>query len=290
MVVAMTWSETLVRLSAFIGVFGLMAFWEIWAPRRPQAIGRLSRWPGNLGIVALNALLLRLVFPITAVAWASVVQQHGYGALWLWQPPALLHVVLAVMALDLAIYLQHLLFHSVPALWRLHRMHHADTEFDVTNGLRFHPLEILLSMAIKFAVIALIGAPAMAVLVFEVLLNATSIFNHGNVRLATGLDRLLRRVVVTPDMHRVHHSVLPSETHSNFGFNLPWWDHLFKTYRAQPRLGHEQMQLGLPIFRDPRWLRLDRLLWLPWAGDAGPTRRDLRADRRVDPRPDDGGA
>jgi sterol desaturase/sphingolipid hydroxylase (fatty acid hydroxylase superfamily) len=177
-------------------------------------------------------------------------------------------VIASVLILDFSIYLQHVVFHAVPALWRLHRMHHADLEFDVTTGLRFHPIEILLSMGIKFGVVAALGAPAVAVLIFEVLLNATSMFNHGNVRMPAGLDRALRWIVVTPDMHRVHHSVLPHETNSNFGFNLPWWDRLLGTYRAQPGAGHEAMTLGIEQFRDPGDLRLDRLLIQPFRGPA----------------------
>ena len=183
--------------------------------------------------------------------------------------PAWVGVVASVVLLDLAIYFQHVLFHAVPVLWRLHRMHHADLDFDVTTGLRFHPIEILLSMVIKLAVVAALGAPALAVLIFEVLLNATSMFNHGNVRIPAGLDRVLRWVVVTPDMHRVHHSILSRETNSNFGFNLPWWDRLFGTYRAQPAAGHEGMTIGIEQFRDPRELRLDRMLLQPFRGDAG---------------------
>ena len=183
--------------------------------------------------------------------------------------PAWVGVVSSVVVLDLAIYLQHVLFHAVPSLWRLHRMHHADLEFDVSTGLRFHPIEILLSMVIKFIVVAALGAPAVAVLIFEVLLNATSMFNHGNVRIPTGLDRMLRWIVVTPDMHRVHHSILSRETNSNFGFNLPWWDRLFGTYRAQPTAGHDGMTIGIEQFREPRELGLDRMLLQPFRGDAG---------------------
>ncbi len=276
------WSyEPWIRIAAFLGVFVCMALWEWRRPRRPQTVARAARWPSNLGIVAINTVLVRLVFPLSAVAWADIIGQHGFGVLHWFSLPGWLAAVTAFVLLDLAIYLQHLLFHSVPMLWRLHRMHHADTEFDVTNGLRFHPLEIMLSMVIKFAAIALLGAPALAVLVFEVVLNATSIFNHANVQLPLALDRQLRKIVVTPDMHRVHHSVLPRETHSNFGFNLPWWDRLFGTYRAQPEQGHLAMQLGLPIFRDRAWLRLDRMLVQPWTGDAGPTRRNVRASARA---------
>jgi sterol desaturase/sphingolipid hydroxylase (fatty acid hydroxylase superfamily) len=172
------------------------------------------------------------------------------------------------VALDLAIYLQHVMFHAIPALWRLHRMHHADLEFDVSTGLRFHPLEILLSMGIKLAVVAALGPPAVAVLVFEVLLNVTSMFNHSNIALPPRVDRILRLIVVTPDMHRVHHSIHPDETNSNFGFNLPWWDRLLGTYRPQPRDGHESMTIGVEQFRTRGDLRLDRMLIQPFRGPA----------------------
>ena len=259
--------EPAIRLSAFVGIFAAMALWEMLAPQRPQAIGRLRRWPGNLGIVALNTLLVRLVFPTAAVGVALLAQVQGWGLFHALQAPAWLAITASVIVLDLAIYFQHVLFHAVPALWRLHRMHHADLEFDVTTGARFHPIEILLSMAFKLGVVAALGAPAVAVLIFEVLLNATSMFNHGNVRLAERFDGVLRWFVVTPDMHRVHHSILPRETNSNFGFNAPWWDRLFGTYRAQPAAGHQEMTIGIAQFRDPRELRLDRMLVQPFRDD-----------------------
>jgi sterol desaturase/sphingolipid hydroxylase (fatty acid hydroxylase superfamily) len=259
--------EPLIRLGAFAAIFMAMALWELLAPRRRQAIGRLRRWPGNLGIVVLNTLLVRLAFPTAAVGVALLAESRGWGLFPVLNSPPWLAVVAAVILLDLAIYLQHVLFHAVPVLWRLHRMHHADLEFDVTTGARFHPIEILLSMGIKLGVVAALGAPAAAVLIFEVLLNATSMFNHGNVRLPARLDRALRWLVVTPDMHRVHHSVVPRETNSNFGFNLPWWDRLFGTYRAQPQAGHEGMTIGIEQFRDPRELRLDRMLLQPFRDD-----------------------
>ncbi len=259
--------EHAIRFAAFGGVLGAMMLWELLAPRRRQAIGRLRRWPGNLGVVALDTLLVRLLFPMAAVGTALVVETRGWGLLHALATPAWLAVPAAVILLDLAIYLQHVLFHAVPVLWRLHRMHHADLEFDVTTGLRFHPIEILLSLGIKLGVIAALGAPAAAVLVFEVLLNATSMFNHGNVRLPAGLDRMLRWLVVTPDMHRVHHSVEPRETNSNFGFNLPWWDRLFGTYRPQPAAGHDGITIGIGQFRDPAELRLDRMLAQPFRDD-----------------------
>ena len=227
-----------------------MAAWELVAPLRKQRIGRGTRWPNNLGIVLLDTALVRLAFPMTAVGLALVAEVRGWGLLHAFDDPWWLAVPLSVIFLDLAIYLQHVLFHAVPALWRLHRMHHADLEFDVTTGVRFHPIEILLSMGIKFGVIAALGTPAIAVVIFEVLLNATSMFNHGNVSIPVRLDRLLRWIVVTPDMHRVHHSIVVRETNSNFGFNLPWWDRLFGTYRDQPAAGHEGMTIGIEQFRD----------------------------------------
>lgn len=261
-------SESLLRAGVFVLVFVAMAAWELRAPRRAQQMPRRARWPSNLGVAVLNTVLVRVLFPLTAVAWAATVTRDGGGALHGLPVPSWVAVVLALALLDLVIYLQHRLLHAVPLLWRLHRMHHADTEFDVTNGLRFHPLEILLSMLIKFAAIAAIGAPALAVLVFEIVLNASSIFNHANVRMPAGLDRILRWFVVTPDMHRVHHSVVRQETDSNFGFNLPWWDRWFGTYRAQPQAGHVGMRIGLSEFRGPRWLRLDNMLRQPFAIDA----------------------
>jgi sterol desaturase/sphingolipid hydroxylase (fatty acid hydroxylase superfamily) len=226
--------EPAIRLTAFAGVFALMALWEAWAPRRPLSVGRVRRWPSNLGIAALNTFLLRLLFPTAAVGTALLGEARGWGLLPGVGLSSGLTVVVAIAALDLAIYLQHVLFHAVPALWRLHRMHHADLDFDVTTGNRFHPIEILLSMVWKLAIVVALGAPAVAVLGFEVVLNATAMFNHGNVRVPERIDRWLRWLLVTPDMHRVHHSIIPAETNSNFGFNLPWWDRLFGTYRSAP--------------------------------------------------------
>jgi len=261
--------EPYLRLAAFGGVLAAMAAWELIGPRRKQGIGRGWRWPNNLGVVVLDTLLVRILFPTTAVGLALVAEARGFGLFNMVALPAWIGVVASVVILDLAIYLQHVLFHAVPALWRLHRMHHADLEFDVTTGLRFHPIEIVLSMVIKFAVVAALGAPAVSVLIFEVLLNATSMFNHGNVRIPLGFDRVLRWLVVTPDMHRVHHSIRARETNSNFGFSLPWWDRLFGTYRAQPAAGHEAMTIGIEQFRDARELGLDRMLLQPFRSDAG---------------------
>jgi sterol desaturase/sphingolipid hydroxylase (fatty acid hydroxylase superfamily) len=261
--------EPAIRLAAFGGVFAVMAIWELVGPRRKQTIGRGRRWPNNFGVVAVDTLLVRVLFPTTAVGLALVAETRGFGLFNAVALPAWIGVVASVVILDFAIYLQHVLFHAVPALWRLHRMHHADLEFDVTTGLRFHPIEILLSMEIKLTVVAALGAPALAVLTFEVLLNATSMFNHSNVRIPFGLDYMLRWFVVTPDMHRVHHSIVSHETNSNFGFNLPWWDRLFGTYRPQPAAGHEAMTIGIEQFRDGRELRLDRMLLQPFRGEVG---------------------
>ncbi|MGH8428817.1 MAG: sterol desaturase family protein [Solimonas sp.] len=260
-------NELIIRLAFFLGVLGLVAGWEAIAPRRHNTLKRRTRWPSNLGIVALNTALVRLLFPAAAVGTAMLAEARGWGLFQALETPTWLAIAASVILLDLAVYLQHVLFHAVPVLWRLHRMHHADLEFDVTTGLRFHPIEILLSIAIKLGVVAALGTPAVAVLTFEVLLNATSMFNHGNVRLPSGIDRVLRWIVVTPEMHRVHHSIIPRETNSNFGFNLPWWDRLFGTYRAQPEAGHEGMTIGIAQFRDPRELRLDRMLLQPFHDD-----------------------
>lgn len=259
--------EPAIRFAAFASILAAMALWEIAAPRRRQAIGRRRRWPANLGIVAVDTLVVRLAFPAGAVGVALAAEGHGLGLFPALEVPEWPAAFASVLLLDLAIYLQHVLFHAVPALWRLHRMHHADLEFDATTGVRFHPIEILLSMAIKLGVVIALGVPAVAVLVFEMLLSGTSLFNHGNVRLPECLDRVLRWIVVTPDMHRVHHSAIPHETNSNFGFSLPWWDRLFGTYRARPQAGHEGMTLGLRQFREPGELRLDRMLTQPFRGD-----------------------
>ncbi len=262
-------NETAIRLGIFLGVLVLVAAWEALSPRRVRSFSRWRRWPGNLGLVALNTVVLRLLFPAAAVGMAWYAREHGWGLFNAVQVPAALAVVATVVALDLLIYLQHVMFHAVPALWRLHRMHHADLDFDVTTGARFHPIEIVLSMVIKLAAVVVLGAPPVAVVIFEVALNATAMFNHGNLRLPLAVDRVLRLFVVTPDMHRVHHSVVPAETNSNFGFNLPWWDRLLGTYRAQPAAGHEAMTIGIEQFREAGDLRLDRMLAQPFRGAPG---------------------
>ncbi len=261
-------NEPAIRLGFFIGIFAVVALWEVAAPRRALRVSKALRWSSNLGLVVLNTVVLRLLFPLAAVGFAAFATEHGWGLLNHFQVPFWFAVPLAVIAMDFVIWLQHVMVHAVPALWRLHRVHHADLDYDLTTGARFHPLEIILSMLIKFATIAVLGPPLVAVVIFEVLLNGTAMFNHGNIRLPAALDRVLRWFVVTPDMHRVHHSIEDDETNSNFGFSLPWWDRLFGTYRDQPRAGHVDMVIGIRDFTNPREVdRLDGMLLMPFKGE-----------------------
>ncbi|OZB19876.1 MAG: sterol desaturase [Rhodobacterales bacterium 34-62-10] len=261
-------AEPTIRLSIFVAVLAAMALREVAAPRRRHEIPRVIRWTNNLALVVIDTVILRLTFPILAVGLAIMAEDKGWGLFNNIEAPVWVAIVVSMLLLDLAIYLQHVMFHAVPGLWRLHRMHHADLEFDATTGLRFHPLEILISMGIKLVVVAALGPPAVAVLLFEVLLNATALFNHANIDLPRPVDRVLRLFVVTPDMHRVHHSIDPRETNSNYGFNLPWWDRLLGTYVAQPAKGHDGMQIGIEQFRTRRDLWLDRMLIQPARGPA----------------------
>ena len=262
-------TEMLIRVGAFLGVFASLATAEALAPRRRLSESKVRRWFTNLAIVALNPLSVALIFPILPIGLALLASEQDGGLLNHLAMPYWLKVVIGVVMLDLVIYTQHILHHAVPALWRLHMVHHADLDFDLTTGLRFHPVEIVVSMAIKLSAVAALGPPPLAVLIFGVALNATSMFNHSNIRIPDSLDRVLRLLVVTPDMHRVHHSVIIRETNSNYGFNLPWWDRLFGTYKDQPDKGHINMTIGLVQFRDPQKLTLPRLLILPFVGDPG---------------------
>lgn len=258
--------EWAVRLGAFVGVFAVMAIWEVLAPRRARLFPRRVRWAANLGVVVLNSVVVRLLFPVAAVGFAAIAAERGWGLLNVFELPFWLAFALSLLALDLAIYLQHVMFHAVPLLWRLHQVHHADPDFDVTTGARFHPIEIALSMLVKLAAIAVLGAPALAVLAFEILLNACAMFNHGNVKLPPGIDRVLRRLMVTPDMHRIHHSMIMAETNSNYGFNLAWWDRLFGTYCAEASLPQERMAIGVEgITGDDRAVSLTGMLAIPFA-------------------------
>ena len=259
--------EITIRLGLFVGIFALMAAWEVLAPRRALSVSKTVRWVNNLGLVAFNTLLLRVLFPAAAVGVAAFSTEQGWGLLNHYAVSAWLAIPVAVIAMDFVIWLQHVMVHAIPALWRLHRVHHADLDYDLTTGARFHPIEIILSMLIKFATIMVLGPPVVAVILFEVILTGMAMFNHGNVRLPPGLDRVLRWLFVTPDMHRVHHSVEDDEANSNFGFNLSCWDRLFGTYRDQPRDGHRGMTIGIRGYRQPHdvsWL--PGLLALPFRG------------------------
>lgn len=259
--------ETLIRIGFFFGVLVLIASWEVIAPRRQLTVSKAMRWTNNLGLVFMNTLLLRLAIPAAAIGFAHYATSEGWGIFNIVELPFWFSTLVCVILLDLVIWLQHVMVHAIPLFWRFHRMHHADLDYDLTTGARFHPVEMFLSMGVKFAAIALLGPPLLAVVIFEVLLNATAMFNHGNIRLPAMLDRWLRWLLVTPDMHRVHHSVEDDEANSNFGFCLSWWDRLFGTYRDQPRGGHEGMTIGIRSFREPRDVSLlPGMLLLPFRG------------------------
>ncbi len=259
----MTGLEPYLRMGTFFGVLLIMMAWEWLRPRRADQ-KRLQRWPSNLALVFMNTLIVRLILPGVTVATALYMSHQSFGLFnWLGLP-RVLEGFIAVLILDAAIYWQHRIFHHMPAMWKIHRMHHSDTEYDVTTGARFHPIEIIISVLIKLVVISIIGASAWAVIIFEILLNATAMFNHANIRLPIRVDQILRTVIVTPDMHRVHHSIFPNEHHRNFGFNLSIWDRLFDSYCAQPKYGHTSMTIGLNYFRTPHEARLDHMLTQPF--------------------------
>ncbi len=251
-------NEKDIRMGFFFGILVIMAIWEIISPRRKLTISKPIRWINNLALVFLNSYIVRFLFPMAAIGVAVFAKEQGWGLFNYYQVTPILAIVASVVIMDFIIYLQHVMVHAIPMLWRLHRVHHADMDFDVTTGSRFHTLEILLSMGIKFITILVLGPPIIAVIIFEVLLNMTAMFNHSNVKIPVAFDRILRWFVVTPDMHRVHHSIEDDEANSNFGFSLPWWDRLFGTYKAQPRAGHEGMVIGIHKFRDPK-----QTAWLP---------------------------
>ena len=260
-----TTHETAVRMGFFFGVLILMAVWEVLAPRRAANVSKIVRWGNNLGLVVFNSVLLRLIFPTAAVGVTIFASEHSWGLLNYVQLPSVAAVAISIVVMDFVIYVQHILMHAIPVLWRLHRVHHADLDYDFTTGVRFHPLEIIVSMLIKFAAILMLGPPVIAVLIFEVILNAMSMFNHGNVKLPAFLDRTLRLLIVTPDMHRIHHSVEEDESNRNFGFNLSLWDRFFGTYRKQPRAGHERMVVGIQNYRGLRDVTsIQGLLLLPF--------------------------
>jgi len=260
-------NEKEIRMGFFFGMLLLIGGWELIAPTRVLTVSKSVRWINNLGLVFLNSFIVRLIFPMAAVGVATLANQQGWGLFNYFEVSFGLAAIASVIIMDFVIYIQHVMVHAIPVLWRLHRVHHADLDYDVTTGARFHTLEIILSMLIKFATILLLGPPVVAVIVFEVILNATAMFNHGNISLPKTLDKYLRLLLVTPDMHRVHHSVEDDEANSNFGFSLPWWDRLFGTYRDQPRAGHQGMTIGIHKHRDPKIVSwLPGMLALPFIG------------------------
>jgi sterol desaturase/sphingolipid hydroxylase (fatty acid hydroxylase superfamily) len=255
-------NENTIRLASFLGVLMVMAAWERLAPRKKRVDSIQRRWMGNIGLAALDTLVVKIIFPLLPVSFSILAASKGWGLFNLLQMPVFMEWIAAIMILDLIIYGQHVMFHHVPTLWQLHRVHHSDLDIDASTGIRFHPIEIIISMIIKLAAVGLFGFSAGAVLVFEILLNATSLFNHANIFIPTSLDRTLRRFIVTPDMHRVHHSIIIKESDRNFGFNLSWWDRIWGTYQAQPSKGHDQMTIGLSEIRQP--LSFGRLLLMPF--------------------------
>ena len=260
-------NEKVIRMSFFFGMLALIGLWELAAPKRALTISKSVRWINNLGLVFFNSFMLRVLFPAAAVGVAVFASEQGWGLFNYVEVPFWFEVVASVIIMDFVIYIQHVMVHAIPVLWRLHRLHHADLDYDVTTGARFHPIEIILSMLIKFATILLLGPAVIAVIIFEVMLNATAMFNHGNISLPKTLDKYLRLILVTPDMHRVHHSIEDDEANSNFGFSLPWWDRLFGTYRDQPRAGHQAMTIGINKYRDPKQVSwLPGMLMLPFIG------------------------
>ena len=264
------WKNELgIRLAFFLGILLIMFFWERFAPRRLLTKSKITRWVSNLGLVLIDSIMVRLVFPTALAGIALIAQQRGWGLFNQFELLYLLKIIFSILILDFVIYLQHVMFHVIPLLWRLHMVHHTDMDIDVTTGVRFHPIEIILSMGIKMIVVILIGAPPLAVLIFEIVLNGTSMFNHGNVRYSQNMDAILRLLVVTPEMHRVHHSTIRWESNSNLGFNFPWWDRLFGTYRPQPAKGHLEMTIGLDQYKEPQKLTLPWLIILPFIGKLG---------------------
>jgi sterol desaturase/sphingolipid hydroxylase (fatty acid hydroxylase superfamily) len=259
-------NEMYLRLGFFFVIFISMAIWEIVNPRRALTTSKGNRWAVNISITFIDALIVRLIFPLAAIGTALIAEEHNWGLLNKFAIDNLAAGIISILILDFTIYFQHVAFHFIPVFWRLHMVHHTDLDIDVTTSARFHPVEILLSMAIKMGVIILIGAPGYSVLIFEILLNGTSMFNHSNIYISTNIDKIIRLFVVTPDMHRVHHSVIIRETNSNFGFNFPWWDRLFRTYKNQPDKGHKEMTIGLANFRDAKRLTLPYILALPLLG------------------------
>jgi sterol desaturase/sphingolipid hydroxylase (fatty acid hydroxylase superfamily) len=257
-------NEPTIRLSFFVGTLIAVGLWETLAPKRKPSVSKIWRWTNNFAVTFFNTFLLRLAFPILAVGTAAFAAEKGWGILNMIELPLILSITIAVIAQDFVIYWQHVVFHRVPILWRLHKMHHADVDYDVSTGARFHPIEIVLSMLLKLGVVVILGPPVVSVIIFEILLSSVAMFNHANAGLPKGIDRFLRLLVVTPDMHRVHHSIIRREHNHNFGFNLPWWDYMFRTYTAQPIEGHDNMTIGLTEYQKNRKQNAFWMLALPF--------------------------
>ncbi|HHL42504.1 MAG TPA: sterol desaturase family protein [Hellea balneolensis] len=256
--------ETEIRLSVFVGVLAAMIGLETVFERKKRVEPRLLRWATNLGIVVIYTIVLRLIFPVAAMGTAVYAQAHGYGLLNLVALPIWGHILLSAVVLDLAVYFQHIASHKVGIFWKFHQVHHADRDIDATTGIRFHPVEIVLSMLYKMLVVLALGPHVVGVFIFEVVLNGSAMFNHANIRLPLWLDKIVRTVFVTPDMHRVHHSIYREETDSNYGFNLSIWDRIFRTYIPNPKDGHEKMVIGLPMYQDHKPSNLVWCLALPF--------------------------
>ncbi len=256
--------KTVIQTGSIVLAFCVLFLCENLFARRKFVYSRLLRILSNVGIAVLNNYILSISFPILAMGAAFLAKSNGWGLFNLLHWPGRAEILLCMLLMDLVIYIQHVVFHRLPWLWLLHRAHHADLELDVSSGIRFHPFEIFISMGIKIATILLLGAPPLAVFFFELLLTLSAMFNHSNIFIPENLDRILRLFVVTPDVHRVHHSVHPDETNTNFGFNFPWWDRLFGTYRAQPRDGHSEMLIGIELFRSEKWLAFHQILLIPF--------------------------
>lgn len=256
--------ETLIRLTAALGIFCVMITWEFISPRRTQPISRKQRWPVNLGLAAFNMVMMRLSIGSLAYWSAVTAVEHSYGLLNWMAAPEWLAIIVTLLVLDVAIYGQHIVLHKWPVLWRLHQVHHTDLEFDATTAVRFHPIEIVISMVYKFLCILMIGANPIAVVAFEVILNGAATFNHSNINIPESIDKKLRWLIITPDMHRIHHSAIPDETDSNYGFSISCWDRLFKTYKAEPRISQTAMDIGLAPFREATQLGFMQLMLLPF--------------------------
>ena len=256
--------ESFTRLTLFVSLALFFASLEVIKPKRQRVLTRLSRWLGNIGVLFVGTIFTRAFIPILPISAAYWANENDFGLFSKLNGPVLVEGIVTFLLLDLLIYFQHRVFHHVPILWRIHRMHHTDLDFDVTTGIRFHPIEIFLSLLIKILAVLVLGASPIVVFVFEIVLNGTSLFIHANIGLPKGMDHFLRLVLVTPDMHRVHHSIIDEETNSNFGFSLPWWDYLFRTYLAHPKKSHKNMTIGLAIFRDERSIKLGHLLIQPF--------------------------